>query len=99
MNISIQATRMIKLTIPFFLLFLPSLGISSDGSEVVAPLEQLIALLAGPVGISLMGLTVVASGFMFLSGRWDVMRLAAATVGCGLVFGGVQLADYLMMSS
>jgi type IV secretory pathway VirB2 component (pilin) len=91
-NISI-----LKYLLYFYLLVSPSLGITSDGSEIVEPLEQLITLLSGPVGITIMMLAVVGSGFMFFIGKWDVMRLTAATVGCGLVFGGVELAEYLMI--
>lgn len=86
---------MIKFILP---LIMPILAVAnpSAGNEIVEPLENLIELLAGPIGASMMTLALIGAGFMFYSGRWDVMRLVATAIGSGLIFGGANLAKFIM---
>jgi type IV secretory pathway VirB2 component (pilin) len=76
----------------------PAIAFAADsggGVEIAEPIEQLLKMLSGPIGASMMTLALVAAGFMFYSGRWDVMRLVATAIGSGLIFGGASLATYI----
>ena len=82
----------LQITIPFLL---PNVALADVGDDIVKGLKELIDIIQGPIGITMMSLAIMGAGFMFYIGKWDIMRLIATAVGAGLIYFGADLADVL----
>ena len=82
------------------ILLLPLIGYAN---EVIAmssdPWDQalgaVLQIMTGPTATTIGAIALAGTGYLFLRGRIDVMRLLAIVAGLGLIFGAPHLAMLL----
>lgn len=86
---------------PLLFLMLPCLAYADD-IDVSDPLDQtlytVLTIMTGPTATIVGSLALVGTGYLFLRGRIDVMRLLAIIAGLGLIFGAPHLVSLLQQS-
>jgi len=86
--------------VPFLALFVPfssfasnEIAISSDPWDQA--LNAVLQIMTGPTATTIGAIALAGTGYLFLRGRIDVMRLLAIVAGLGLIFGAPHLAMLL----
>lgn len=55
-------------------------------------LNAVLQIMTGPTATTIGAIALAGTGYLFLRGRVDVMRLMAIVAGLGLIFGAPHLA-------
>lgn len=89
-----------KLILGFTLTFIPWLSYASDEIAVSSDpwdqaLNAVLHIMTGPTATTIGAIALAGTGYLFLRGRVDVMRLMAIVAGLGLIFGAPHLAMLL----
>ncbi len=89
-----------KLILGFTLTFIPWFSYASDEIAVSSDpwdqaLNAVLHIMTGPTATTIGAIALAGTGYLFLRGRVDVMRLMAIVAGLGLIFGAPHLAMLL----
>ena len=89
-----------KLVIASTSLLFPLLSFAGDELSVSTdPWDQALTavlhIMTGPTATTIGAIALAGTGYLFLRGRIDVMRLMAIVAGLGLIFGAPHLAGLL----
>lgn len=96
--------RMIKHSInkwvmSLIILVTPALGYAGDlalgGDPWDRALSAVLQIMTGPTATTIGAIALASTGYLFLRGRIDIMRLMAIIAGLGLIFGAPHLASLL----
>lgn len=69
------------------------INVSSDPWDQA--LTAVLHIMTGPTATTLGAIALAGTGYLFLRGRIDIMRLMAIVAGLGLIFGAPHLATLL----
>lgn len=58
-------------------------------------LREVLKIMTGPTATTVGAIALAGTGYLFLRGRLDIMRLMAIIVGLALIFGAPHLAGIL----
>ena len=79
---------------------IPLVGFAGDDIAVSSDpwdqaLKAVLQIMTGPTATTIGAIALAGTGYLFLRGRIDVMRLMAIVAGLGLIFGAPHLAMLL----
>lgn len=82
------------------ILLVPVLGYANDDIAVSSDpwdqaLSAVLQIMTGPTATTIGAIALAGTGYLFLRGRIDVMRLMAIVAGLGIIFGAPHLAMVL----
>lgn len=69
------------------------IAVSSDPWDQA--LNAVLQIMTGPTATTIGAIALAGTGYLFLRGRIDMMRLMAIVAGLGLIFGAPHLAMLL----
>lgn len=78
---------------PMWALAADEIAVSSDPWDQA--LNAVLQIMTGPTATTIGAIALAGTGYLFLRGRIDVMRLMAIVAGLGLIFGAPHLAMLL----
>lgn len=67
-------------------------SISSETTPWDQALMTILHIMTGPTATTIGAIALAGTGYLFMRGRVDIMRLMAIIAGLGLVFGAPHLA-------
>src|SRR5258708_2571379 len=90
---------LIKRTFILILTFLAPLSAYADAIDTSDPWDRalyaVLQIMTGPTATTIGAIALAGTGYLFLRGRIDVMRLLAIVAGLGLIFGAPHLVSLL----
>lgn len=84
------------------LVLLPSISLADDigySDPWDSALSTVLRIMTGPTASIIGAIALAGTGYLFLRGRIDVMRLLAIIAGLGLIFGAPHLVSLLQQAS
>lgn len=77
--------------------FMPLVSYAADEFLQADPwdraLTAVLHIMTGPTATTIGAIALAGTGYLFLRGRIDIMRLMAIIAGLGLIFGAPHLAS------
>jgi len=89
-----------RLFILFLVWLAPHISYADDQIPVSSDpwdraLNAVLQIMTGPTATTIGAIALAGTGYLFLRGRLDIMRLMAIIAGLGLIFGAPHLAMLL----
>lgn len=87
------AVALITLLMPILSYAADEISLSTDPWDQA--LGAVLRIMTGPTATTIGAIALAGTGYLFLRGRIDVMRLLAIVAGLGLIFGAPHLASLI----
>jgi type IV secretory pathway VirB2 component (pilin) len=93
----------IKFFLPLLSLLLPFSVWADNGIYASDPWDRalyaVLELMTGPTATTVGAIALVGTGYLFLRGRIDIMRLFAIIAGLALIFGAPHLVSIIQQQA